>query len=103
MKCRIELHSGAQKELAEAFKWYERRSPGLGVRFIESVNKKLFEISSYPDRYAKRKSEFREVSTNIFPYIIIYEFLAKEKIVFVSYVFHSKRNPKLKYRRKRNL
>ncbi len=103
MKCRIELHSGAQKELTEAFQWYEERSPGLGVRFIEAVNKKFIELGKYPDRYAKRKSEFREVSTNIFPYIIIYEFLSKEKVVFVSYVFHSKRNPKLKYRRKRNL
>ena len=103
MKCRIELHSGAQKELAEAFHWYEERSSGLGLRFIEAVNKRLVELSHYPERYAKRKSEFREVSTNIFPYVLIYEFLSKEKIVFVSYVFHSKRNPKLKYRRKRNL
>jgi plasmid stabilization system protein ParE len=103
MKCRIELHSAAQKELTEAFLWYEQRSLGLGVRFIEAVNKKLIELAKYPDRYAKRKSEFREVSTNIFPYIIIYEFLSKEKVVFISYIFHSKRNPKLKYRRKRNL
>ncbi len=103
MKCRIELHSGAQKELTEAFHWYEKRLSGLGVRFIGEVNKKLVELSNYPDRYSKRKFEFREVSTNIFPYIIIYEFLSKEKVVFISYVFHSKRNPKLKYRRKRNL
>lgn len=90
-----------QKELAEAFQWYEERSPGLGERFIEAVSKRLSELSNYPDRYAKRKTESREVSTNIFPYILIYEFLPKEKIVFISYVFHAKRNPKLKYRRKR--
>ena len=101
MSCRIELHSAAQKELAEAFQWYESRSPGLGVRFIEAVNERLSELSKYPDRYAKQKAEFREVSTNIFPYILIYEFLPKEKIVFISYVFHTRRNPKLKYRRKK--
>lgn len=101
MKCRIELHGGAQKELAEAFQWYEERSQGLGIRFIEVVSNKLSELSNYPDRYAKRKGEFREVSTNIFPYILIYEFLPKEKIVFISHVFHTKRNPKLKYPRKR--
>jgi plasmid stabilization system protein ParE len=101
MTCRIELHNAAQKELTESFRWYEERSPGLGVRFIEAVHERLSELSNYPDRYAKRKEEFREVSTKIFPYILIYEFLPKEKVVFISYVFHAKQNPKLKYRRKR--
>jgi plasmid stabilization system protein ParE len=101
MKCRIELHKSAQKELDEAFQWYEERSPGLGVRLIEAVSQKLYELSKYPDRYAKRIAEFREASTNIFPYILIYEFLPKEKVVFISYVFHTKRNPKLKYQRRR--
>ena len=67
MKCRIELHRGAQKELEEAFQWYEERSTGLGVRFIEAVSEKINEISKFPNRYAKRSAEFREVSTNIFP------------------------------------
>ena len=101
MKCRIELHRGAQKELEEVFQWYEERSTGLGVRFIEAVSEKINEISKFPNRYAKRSAEFREVSTNIFPYILIYEFLSKEKIVFISYIFHGKKNPELKYRRKR--
>jgi hypothetical protein len=78
----------------ETFTWF-------GERFIKAVNERLTEIAGYPDRYAKRKAEFREVVTKIFPYIIIYEFLEKDRIVFVSYIFHSKRNPKLKYRRKR--
>ena len=101
MKCRIELHKAAQKELTEAFQWYEKRSPGLGARFIDAVSERLSELSNYPDRYAKRKAEFREASTKIFPYTLIYEFLPKENIVFVYYVFHSKRNPRLKYRRKK--
>ena len=101
MKCRIELHKAAQKELHETFQWYEERSTGLGIRFIEAVNERLNELSKYPERHAKRMAEFREVATNIFPYIIIYEFLPTEKVVFVSYVFHTKRNPKLKYRRKK--
>ena len=101
MICRIELHPAAQKELTQAFQWYEERSPGLGVRFINAVNDKLVELSNYPDRYPKRKGELREVSTKVFPYIIIYEFLKKERIVFVSYVFHARRNPNRKYKRKR--
>ena len=101
MRCAIELHPAAQHELAEAFQWYEKRLPGLGERFIATVNERLLEISTQPDRYAIRKAEFREVPVRIFPYIIIYEYLPKDKIVFISYVFHRKRNPERKYRRKR--
>ena len=72
MKCRIELHRGAQKELQEAFEWYEKQSAGLGVRFIKAVSERLNEISKYPERYAKRIAGFREALTNIFPYILIY-------------------------------
>ncbi len=101
MKYRIELHPSAKKDIEQAFKWYEKRSLGLGERFIEAINERFIEIGNYPDRYAKRKDEFREITTKIFPYIIIYEFIEKEKIIFVSYIFHSKRNPKRKHRRKR--
>lgn len=101
MKYRIELHPSAVQELSEAFEWYEGRSPGLGHRFIEAIDKRFSEISDYPDRYPKRKEGFREIPIRIFPYIIIYEFFSKEKVVFVSYIFHTKRNPTLKYRRKR--
>ncbi len=93
MKCRIELHPAAQTELAEAFHWYEQSSPGLGKRFIETVSERLAELANHPERYAKRKREFREVSTRIFPYIIIYEFLKKENVVFISYIFHTKEIP----------
>ena len=61
MKCAIELHPAAQHELAEAFQWYEKRLPGLGKKLIVAVNQRLLEISIYPDRYAIRKAEFREV------------------------------------------
>ena len=101
MKCRVDLHPLALQEMTETVQWYEDRSPGLGTRFIEALNERLTEISAFPDRYPKKKGLFREVSTKIFPYIIIFEFLQKEKVVFVSYIFHIKRNPQLKYNRKR--
>ena len=59
MKCLIELYPSAHEELTEAFQWYEKRSPGLGVRFVEAVNERLLELSNYPDRYAERKKGFR--------------------------------------------
>lgn len=66
---------------------------------MESVNKRLNEIAQHPDRFAKRKGNYREVVIAVFPYVIIYEILEKGQIVFVSYIFHVKRNPRLKYKR----
>jgi hypothetical protein len=71
----------------------------LGSRFIACVNKRLNEIAEQPDKFAKKKENFREVTTDVFPYVIIYEILLKKRIVFVSYIFHTKRNPTLKYKR----
>ncbi len=99
MNACIKLHPAAIAELRESYQWYEERSEGLGNRFIASVNKRLNEIAEYPERYAKKKGNYREVMVGIFPYIIIYEVLKKERIVFVLYIFHAKRNPKLKYKR----
>jgi hypothetical protein len=79
--------------MTETVQWYEDRSPGLGTRFIEALNERLTEIAAFPDRYPKKRALFREVPTKIFPYIIIYEFLSKERTVFVSYIFHIKRAP----------
>jgi plasmid stabilization system protein ParE len=99
MSYRIELHPEAIAELNDSYQWYEERSPGLGERFISSLNKRLEELRSTPERYAKKKGNFREVGIEVFPYVIIYEIVKKESVVFVSYVFHAKRNPRLKYKR----
>ena len=95
----VKLHPKAIEELTESFLWYEERSEGLGIRFIASVNKRLNEIAEQPDKFAKKKGNFREVTTDVFPYIIIYEILLKKGIVLVSYIFHTKRNPTLIYKR----
>jgi plasmid stabilization system protein ParE len=87
----------ADRELTEAALWYEEQSPGLGNRFIKMVEKKLELIVGYPDRYPKRKGNFREALVNIFPYIIVYTHYKDEEIVTVSSIFHARRNPKKKY------
>lgn len=99
MNARIELHPEAIEELEESYQWYENRLEGLGNRFIASINKRLNEIAEHPERYAKKKRNYREVMIEGFPYMVIYEVLQKEQIVFVSYIFHTKRNPALKYKR----
>ena len=99
MNYRIELHPLAQQELEESYQWYEECSTGLGNRFLSAIQTRFDRISAMPQLYAKKKGNYREVLVQGFPFTIIFETLVKQKIVFVSYIFHTKRNPKLKYKR----
>jgi mRNA-degrading endonuclease RelE of RelBE toxin-antitoxin system len=99
MSYTIELHPEAIEELKDSYQWYEERVDGLGIKFIASVNKQLNVIAAHPERYPKKKGNYRETRIDIFPYIVIYEVLKTKKVIFVSYIFHAKRNPKLKYKR----
>jgi mRNA-degrading endonuclease RelE of RelBE toxin-antitoxin system len=95
----VELHPEALSELEESYQWYEERSEGLGLRFMGSINKRINEIAKEPETYTKKKGKYREALVDVFPYVIIYEILKKEGIVFILYIFHTKRNPLLKYKR----
>lgn len=99
MSYKVELHLEAVHELQDAYLWYEERSEGLGLRFITYTNKCLSQIAENPESYPRKKGPYREALLEVFPYVIIYELFKKEKIVFVLYIFHSKRNPILKYKR----
>ena len=73
-----------------------RNKAQVGIRFINVIQNKLNIIAQHPERYPKRKGNFRETPVKTFPYIIVYTVYKKEKIITVSAIFHSRRNPKLK-------
>jgi hypothetical protein len=49
----------ARLEFQEAAEWYESRSEGLGERFRDSINRKIEAIKKSPERYPKKKNDFR--------------------------------------------
>ena len=89
----------ADKELQDAALWYEQKGIGLGSRFIDVIKKKLVTIQLHPERNKKRKGNFREVFVQVFPYIIVYSFYKRKRIITVNSIFHTSRNPKKKYRK----
>jgi hypothetical protein len=46
-----------------------------------------------PEGYPQKTSPYREIAFMKFPYIIVYEFIKEENIVYILHVFHSKRSP----------
>lgn len=99
MTVQLHISEAAQKEWDEAAAWYEDKQASLGERFIKSVQIKLELISRYPERYPKRKKNFRETPVGLFPYNIVYAFYKKEFVVIILSIFHTSRKPVYKYKR----
>ena len=99
MTVQLLINEAAQKEWDRAAAWYELKQTGLGDRFVSTVKVKLESISRYPERYPKRKGNFREASVGIFPYNIVYTFYEKEGIITITSIFHTSRNPVYKYKK----
>jgi plasmid stabilization system protein ParE len=97
MTYKIELLPRTRKELLEAWEWYDDRWNGLGDRFVREVEKRLEQIEKTPEGYAERKKGFRETNVKVFPCLIIYRIHKRKKIIAVSSIFHTSRNPKKKY------
>ncbi len=91
------LSSRAQKEITEAWNWYEDRQPGLGDRFLRDVTARIYKIQQTPDRYPTRFKLFKETLITDFPFLIIYRINKSKKIVRIVSVFHTSLNPKKKY------
>ena len=87
----------AKQELLNAWVWYEERQTGLGDRFKDEIFKHIKQIEQTPDRYRERKKPYRETRIKNFPYLIIYRVEQKKKLIIISSIFHTSRNPRKKY------
>ncbi|MBA3675471.1 MAG: type II toxin-antitoxin system RelE/ParE family toxin [Chitinophagaceae bacterium] len=52
------LSSRAQKEITQAWEWYEERQQILGDRFIKEVINKIRVIEQNPERYPTRYKSY---------------------------------------------
>jgi plasmid stabilization system protein ParE len=80
----------------EAYEWYEDKSEGLGEIFLAELETCIQKIKSEPVLYSKVKKNFRQLSLKRFPYVVVYELIKTEVIVFA--IFHTSRNPKDKFK-----
>ena len=99
MSYKLIFHPLAEEEYIEAFKWYENEQKGLGERFERLVELKLQQITLHPENYGFSKGGFRETSIDIFPYTIVYKIFKRKNLIYVSAIYHTKRNPRNKYRK----
>ncbi len=101
MANRLILLEEADKEYQEAAKWYEAAMIVSVYVSLTLLKKKLKIIQQFSERYAKTKANFREAPVKVFPYIIVYTFYKTKKIITINSIFHTSRNPRMKYNREK--
>lgn len=88
---KLTIKKEAQIEIDEAIFYYEERQNGLGNLFSEQVGLYLEEIQNNPEHYQIKQKNYREAFIRRFPYVIVFEIIESEVIVYS--VFHTSQNP----------
>ena len=90
---RLVVREAAEADIAEAARWYEQRSPGLGSEFLRAVDVTLAEITRMPERYPLVRGRARRALLRRFPYGVF--FVATPDLVSVVACLHARRDPRL--------
>jgi plasmid stabilization system protein ParE len=94
------LHEKIQSDFNEGYAWYENKRKGLGLDFLEAIEKKLAEIISNPEIFSSKSNpHYREARVDRFPYVIVYRLYKQKKEIFISAVHHLKKSQRKKYRK----
>ncbi|AZB31623.1 type II toxin-antitoxin system RelE/ParE family toxin [Chryseobacterium balustinum] len=94
MVYKLILKPEAENDLGEAIEYYQSKRKGLGLKFLKCVQKFFDRITKNPLHYPLKSNQFREAYIQKFPYIIIYEIIDNEIVVFS--VFNTYQNPEKK-------
>ena len=83
----------AEKELDDAFEYYESVQKGLGFRFLAEVELSQNRIISFPLSYEKIGKYSRRCLVQKFPYGLIYQHLEQQESILIVSVSHLHRKP----------
>jgi plasmid stabilization system protein ParE len=89
---RLVVREAAEADIAEAARWYEQRSPGLGSEFLRAVDVTLAEIARMPERYPIVRGGARRALLRRFPYAVF--FVVRPNLVSVIACLHARRDPR---------
>ena len=89
---RLFIRQAARADLAEAFRWYEERSTGLGHEFLRSARVALAAIQRGPAQFPVAVDDIRKLRLHRFPYVVYYVILTRH--ISVIAVAHGRRLPR---------
>jgi plasmid stabilization system protein ParE len=88
---KVEFHPEADEELAEAKRWYRKRSQLAARAFATAVTNAIRDISVAPNRWPESRPGERRLVLSKFPFSILYR--VRENGVVITALAHQKRRP----------
>jgi len=88
----IRFLSLAQQEVDEAVYWYDEQLAGLGLAFLDDLDRAVRLIRDYPLAATEIEPQIRRFLFSRFPYSLIYGI--DHKTIVVIAVAHHHRDPK---------
>ena len=81
-------------EVNEAFLYFESQSPGLGEKFYKAFLSCLQKLEINPFYFSFYSENYRRITFQKFPYIILYK-ISEDKNVIITSVVYGGRHPDL--------
>ena len=91
MSYTVSIAEAAEKDLHEAFQWYEEKQVSMGQRFKNDVSNTIDSIQRHPLQSSVRYKNARVRFLHDFPCGIHYRI--HEHHILIIAVFHTSRNP----------
>lgn len=95
--CNLIIRPRATNMAKEAYNWYEEQQVGLGKLFVAELVSCYDNLETWPAAYAKINKNYRHIILRTFPYVVVFEVLKEEVVVFA--VFHTSRSPRMKFKK----
>lgn len=103
MSGRFIVRPEAEADLDEAYTWYERRTKGLGARFLDAVGATFVAIQDSPQQFPELERQpdlvIRRALVDGFPYGVFFIWDVTESTVSVLACMHARRDPQRWLRR----
>jgi toxin ParE1/3/4 len=88
----VEFRPEAEREVEDAFWWYERQRQGLGFEFLLALEAALGGLRRLPESHESVGSSTRRVLMRRFPFFLLY--VIEGRRILVTAAFHGHRNPR---------
>jgi len=93
MSRRVEFLLEAEKEIEQAFLWYESQRAGLGLEFLLALDAAVGRLRRLPEGHEIVALRTRKLLLRRFPFLLLYTL--EEQRILVTAVFHGRRDPKI--------
>ncbi|HJP32914.1 MAG: type II toxin-antitoxin system RelE/ParE family toxin [Candidatus Latescibacteria bacterium] len=88
----VVLRPQAEQDIIQAQRWYEARSPGLGLAFVSAVDDTIQRILNQPLAFPEVHGPTRRAIIRRFPYGVYFRELPEHIVVLA--VMHGSRHPR---------